>query len=139
MLVTLSAYTYFSKTFSDKRRVQIRDRKNAEKKADFTLNESIMNYETVKAFTNEKLEETKYSNILDNLRRCAMVVQGSLSQLNVGQAIIFSAGMTLNLAMAANDVVNGVMTPGDFILIQAYFMQLAGPLFNMGMLFREVA
>lgn len=46
--------------------------------------------------------------------------------------------MTLNLAMAANDVANGVMTPGDFILLQAYFMQLAGPLFNMGMLFREV-
>ena len=45
----------------------------------------------------------------------------------------------MNLFMAANDVVNGVMTPGDFILIQAYFMQLAGPLFHMGQLFREIA
>mmetsp|Transcript_21619 Transcript_21619/g.28943 ORF Transcript_21619/g.28943 Transcript_21619/m.28943 type:complete len:90 (+) Transcript_21619:1114-1383(+) len=41
--------------------------------------------------------------------------------------------------MAANAVVNGTMTPGDFILLQAYFMQMAGPLFNMGMFFREVA
>ena len=41
--------------------------------------------------------------------------------------------------MAANDVASGTMTPGDFILLQAYFMQLAGPLFNMGMVFREVA
>ena len=98
-----------------------------------------MNYETVKAFTNEKYEEQRYGGLLDELKRCAMVVQTSLSQLNVGQTLIFSAGLTLNLFMAANDVVNGVMTPGDFILIQAYFMQLAGPLFNMGTLFREVA
>lgn len=45
--------------------MQIRQRKNAEKKAEFTLNESIMNYETVKAFTNEKLEETRYTQILE--------------------------------------------------------------------------
>ena len=81
-----------------------------------------MNYETVKAFTNEKYEEQRYGGLLDELKRCAMVVQTSLSQLNVGQAVIYSTGLTLNLFMAANDVVNGVMTPGDFILIQAYFM-----------------
>lgn len=40
--------------------------------------------------------------------------------------------------MAANDVSLGLMTPGDFILVQAYFMQLSGPLFNMGMMFREI-
>ena len=51
-----------------------------------------------------------------------MAVQLSLSQLNIGQAVIYSTGLTMNLFMAANDVVNGVMTPGDFILIQAYFM-----------------
>ena len=67
MLVTLAAYTYFSKEFSAKRRIQIRDRKNAEKKAEFTLNESIMNYETVKAFTNEKFEEKRYAGMLDKL------------------------------------------------------------------------
>jgi len=53
--------------------------------------------------------------------------------------VIYSLGMTVNLAMAANDVSLGLMTPGDFILLQAYFMQLSGPLFNMGTLFREVA
>lgn len=98
-----------------------------------------MNYETVKAFTNEKFEEDRYRVMLSELKRCAMVVQTSLSQLNVGQAVIYSTGLTINLFMAANAVVNGTMTPGDFILIQAYFMQLAGPLFNMGTLFREVA
>ena len=47
--------------------------------------------------------------------------------------------MILNLWMAGHDVCTGAMTTGDFILLQAYFMQLAGPLFNMGTLFREVA
>jgi ABC-type transport system involved in Fe-S cluster assembly fused permease/ATPase subunit len=46
--------------------------------------------------------------------------------------------MILNLMMSANDVSLGLMTAGDFILIQAYFMQLSGPLFNMGTLFREL-
>ena len=75
MMLTLGAYTYYTKTFSAKRRVQIRERKNAEKKAEFTLNESILNYETVKTFSNEKYEEKRYSGLLDNLRRCAMIVQ----------------------------------------------------------------
>ena len=75
MILTLAAYTYYSKTFSAKRRVQIRERKDAEKKAEFALNESIMNYETVKAFTNEKLEETRFSKLLNDLRKCAMTVQ----------------------------------------------------------------
>lgn len=67
-----------------------------------------------------------------------MTVQKSLSKLNCGQNIIFSAGSIINLLMAANDVSMGKMTPGDFFMINAYFMQLAGPLFNMGTLFREV-
>lgn len=46
--------------------------------------------------------------------------------------------MIANLMMAARDVSLGLMTAGDFVLIQAYFMQLSGPLFNMGMMFREV-
>jgi ATP-binding cassette, subfamily B, heavy metal transporter len=46
--------------------------------------------------------------------------------------------MLANLFMASHDVSLGLMTAGDFVLVQAYFMQLSGPLFNMGMLFREV-
>lgn len=67
-----------------------------------------------------------------------MVVQKSLGQLNLGQTFIFSTGMMVNLMMAARDVSFGLMTAGDFILLNAYFSQLSGPLFNMGMLFREV-
>ena len=103
------------------------------------MNESIMNYETVKAFNNEKLEYNRYETLLQKLRRNAVEVQLSLGQLNVGQSAIFLTGLSLNLLMAANEVCNGTMTPGDFVMISAYFSQLAGPLFNMGTLFREVA
>lgn len=65
-------------------------------------------------------------------------MQNSLSMLNMGQALIFSTGLTLNLLLAAHQVSTGIMTPGDFVMIQALFMQLAGPLFNMGTFFREI-
>ena len=64
MLVTLGVYTYFTKVTSTKRRVYIRERKDAEKKSEFYLNESIMNYETVKAFNNEALEKRRYKELL---------------------------------------------------------------------------
>ena len=139
MILTLACYTAYSKVVSDSRRVQIRTRKNSEKASEFYLNESIMNFETVKAFNNEKMENQRYSDLIDKLRSNAMDVQKSLSQLNVGQSVIFLTGLSLNLMMAANEVCNGTMTPGDFVMISAYFQQLAGPLFNMGTLFREVA
>jgi ATP-binding cassette, subfamily B, heavy metal transporter len=138
MLITLSLYTAFTKQVSNYRRQEMQNKKEAEKKSEFYLNESIMNYETVKAFNNEALEKKRYQSHLDSLFDCAMKVQKSLSKLNQGQNVIFTTGSILNLVMALTDVSKGIMTPGDFIMINAYFMQLSGPLFNMGTLFREV-
>jgi len=84
MLATLGLYTYFSKTLSAMRRVEIRQRKDADKNSEFYLNESIMNYETVKAFNNELLENSRYKDLLEKLRMCARNVQKSLSELNIG-------------------------------------------------------
>ena len=67
MLATLGLYAKFTSEFSKKRIVYIRDRKNSEKKSEFVLNESIMNYESVKVFGNENFEKNKYDKILDNL------------------------------------------------------------------------
>jgi len=76
-----------------------------------------MNYETVKSFGGEELETKKYGKVLDDVRHHANVVQTSLSHLNIGQAVIFSTGLTLNLLMAAHEVSAGTMTPGDFVMI----------------------
>ena len=78
MMVTLSLYTYFTKIVSDTRRIQMNDKKNAEKGSEFYLNESIMNYEAVKNFNNEELEKSRYSKLLDKLEDTSMVVQKSL-------------------------------------------------------------
>ena len=121
MLITLGFYTYYSKVVSEGRRVEMREKKNSEKDSEFYLNESIMNYETVKAFNNEKMENSRYKGLIDRLKNNSMMVQMSLSKLNVGQSVIFLTGLTLNLAMAANEVVNGTMTPGDFVMLAAYF------------------
>jgi ABC-type transport system involved in Fe-S cluster assembly fused permease/ATPase subunit len=79
MLITLSLYTYFSKAVSETRRVQMSDKKDAEKASEFYLNESIMNYEAVKSFNNEELEKSRYRKLLDKLEHCAKVVQKSLT------------------------------------------------------------
>ncbi len=97
-----------------------------------------MNYETVKVFNNENLEISRYDRLLDKIKQSAIFIQQTLGRLNVGQSFIFSCGLTLNLFMAAFDVSHGILTPGDFVMIQALFMQLAAPLNQMGMLFRQI-
>jgi len=67
MLITLGLYTYFTKSVSEIRRIQMSNKKNAEKKSEFYLNESTINFESVKNFNNEKLEATRYRKLLDNL------------------------------------------------------------------------
>jgi len=67
MVVTLALYTYFSKEFSAIRRVQMAEKKNAEKKSEFYLNESTINYESVKNFNNEELEKSRYQKLVENL------------------------------------------------------------------------
>lgn len=64
--------------------MEIRERKNLDKKQEFYQNESIMNYDSVKAFGNEKLEINRYDTILVNLEKQANIVQQSLSRLNIG-------------------------------------------------------
>ena len=76
-----------------------------------------MNYDAVKAFGNEKLEIERYDSLLKRLEVQANVVQKSLCDLNVGQSMIFSTGLTINLMMAAHGVSTGAMTPGDFVMI----------------------
>ena len=69
MMLTLGLYTYFSKSVSENRRVQMAEKKNAEKKSEFYLNESTINFESVKNFGNEELEKSRYKKLLDDLEQ----------------------------------------------------------------------
>ncbi len=92
--------------------------------------------ETTRFFTREDEEIKKYHEMNKNLNKANLNLQYSLSALNTGQQCIIAAGMFGNLAMAALDVSHGLLTPGDFVMIQSIFLQIAQPLFFMGTVFR---
>lgn len=96
----LGLYSKFTHSYSKIRQGYIRGKRNEDKKADFFLNESILNYDTVKYFGNEKLEFNRYNRIQQEINKMSMKVQYSLANLNSGQQFIFALGMTINLMMA---------------------------------------
>ena len=100
--------------------------------------DSLLNYETVKYFSNENHEAARYDRALKGYESAAVTSQLSLSLLNIGQGIIIAGGLVLLLGMAVPQVVNGEMTVGDFVAIQAYLIQLYLPLNFLGFAYREI-
>jgi len=100
--------------------------------------ESLLNYETVKYFGNEEHEARRYDASLTRYERAAVRSQVSLSILNIGQAAIISAGLTLVMWMAATGIAEGRYTLGDFVLVNTYLLQLYSPLSFFGFIYREI-
>ena len=106
--------------------------------ANATVVDSLMNYETVKYFNNEEFEEKRYKDKLLIWQQAAEKSQGSLSVLNLGQAIIISFSAVLILLLAYSQFTKGFMTIGDLVLINAFLIQLFLPLNFLGVLYREL-
>ncbi len=100
--------------------------------------DSLLNFETVKYFGNEKHEYGRYDISLAGYENAAIKSQKSLSLLNVGQASIISVGVVLLMYMAAQGVVDGKLTVGEFVLANTYMMQLFMPLNFLGFVYREM-
>jgi ATP-binding cassette subfamily B protein len=100
--------------------------------------DSLLNYETVKYFGNEDLEARRFDSSMARYERAAVRTYSSLGLLNTGQAVIFTIGMVICMLLAARDVTSGVLTVGDFVMINAILMQLYLPLNFMGMVYREI-
>lgn len=100
--------------------------------------DSLMNYETVKYFNNEELEVSQYDKKLASWEKSAIHNQTSLSVLNIGQGIIISAGLTALMLLAGQGVVEGELSLGDLVLINAYLLQLYMPLGFLGFVYREI-
>jgi ATP-binding cassette subfamily B protein len=100
--------------------------------------DSLLNYETVKYFGNEDHEARRYDGAFAVYERAAVSNRTSLSALNVGQAFIIAVGVTAMMSMAALGIKNGTMTVGDFVLVNAYLIQLYMPLNLLGMVYREI-
>ena len=100
--------------------------------------DSLLNYETVKYFNNEAFEAGRYDDNLERYRRAALASQRTLSLLNAGQQCIIAAGLVAMLWRATQGVVDGRMTLGDLVMVNAFMIQIYIPLNFLGTLYREL-
>lgn len=120
-------------------RIQFRRNMNeTDSQANTHAIESLLNYETVKYFGNERHEAQRYDGALKRYEQAAVRSNVSLSLLNIGQAFIISIGLTLVMWQAAIGIADGRYTLGDFVLVNTYLLQLYQPLGFFGFVYREV-
>ncbi|MCC5795798.1 MAG: ABC transporter ATP-binding protein/permease [Methylophaga sp.] len=100
--------------------------------------DSLLNYETVKYFNNEAFEAARYDQKLTRWEHSAIRNQTSLSVMNIGQGVIIAVGLTLLMLLAAQGVIDGELTLGDLVLVNAYLLQLYLPLGFLGFVYREI-
>ncbi len=138
VFVSVVSYVWFSKSITDWRTKFIREANQADSRSSTRAIDSLINFETVKYFTNEKYESDLYDEELDKWEQAKRKNRLTLFGLNFGQAFIITASMTAMLSLAAYEVTQGVMTIGDFVLINAFMMQIFIPLNFLGFVYREI-
>ncbi|MEQ9519668.1 MAG: ABC transporter ATP-binding protein/permease [Parvibaculum sp.] len=100
--------------------------------------DSLLNYETVKYFGNEAHETKRYDKAMQGYEDAAIRTSTSLSVLNTGQTLIFTVGLIALMLMAASGVAEGALTVGEFVMVNAFMIQLSGPLNLLGSVYREI-
>ena len=137
-LVTVAAYAAFT-IFTTDWRLRFRRESNAlDSKANTRAIDSLLNYETVKTYGNERWEVAEFDRVMEKYEKAAVRNQSSLAILNIGQGLIVSLGAVTLMIMAAYGRISGQMTIGDFILVNTYMLQLAQPLNFFGFVYRNV-
>jgi ATP-binding cassette subfamily B protein len=137
-IVTVSIYVAFT-ILTMEWRMEFRYTMNTqESKANSQAIDSLINYETVKSFGNERLELNRYDETLDVWENAAVKNQTSMSLLNFGQTAIISTGVTLIMFLATYGVLQGKMTLGDLVLVNMFLLQLFIPLNFLGMIYRAM-
>jgi ATP-binding cassette subfamily B (MDR/TAP) protein 7 len=138
VLATIGAYVSYTVGITQWRTQFRKDMNKAENEASGRLSDSLLNYETVKYFNNEKQEGQVYEGTLRKYQDAALRAQSSLSMLNFGQNAIFTCGLTTIMYLTALDVINGNATVGDLVLVNGLLFQLSVPLNFIGSVYREV-
>ena len=131
---------YVGLTFSiTEWRIRLRRRMNeADNDASTKVVDSLLNYETVKYFGNEEHEARRFDSALQGYEVAATKSRISLSVLNTSQAAAVALGITLIMILAADGIAAGTMTLGDFVMVNAYLIQIAMPLNLLGTVYREI-
>lgn len=135
---SIAIYITYSVTATNWRTRYIRAANKADSSSNTRAIDSLLNYETVKYFTNESYEAKAYDAQLADWEKAKMQNRLSLFALNGGQALIISLSMTAMLGLAAYQVSHNQMTLGDFVLVNAFMMQLFIPLNFLGFVYREI-
>ena len=134
----LVLYIGFTVTVTEWRTHFRRAMNEQESKASTRAVDALINYETVKYFSNERFEQDRYDDNLQRLERASIKSQTSLSALNLGQSLIIASAVTLLVWRATLGVVAGTMTLGDLVLVNALMIQLYVPLNFLGVIYREI-
>lgn len=138
IFVSVVFYVYFSMKATDWRTKYVKQVNQADNATTSRAIDSLLNFETVKYFNNEKFEANRYDVDLEQWETARRKNRLSLFALNGGQAFIIAGAMTSMMALAAINVANGKMTIGDFVLVNAFTMQIFMPLNFLGFVYREI-
>ncbi len=138
VVVTIWLYVWFTFKVTEWR-VAIRRRMNeADTAANQKAIDSLLNFETVKYFGAEAREARRYDDSMRVYESAAVRTGQSLAFLNFGQGLIITAGLVVVMVMAAMEVQSGKLTVGDFVMVQAYMIQITLPLGFLGTVYREI-
>lgn len=136
--VTIVGYIAFTLIVTEWRIKFRREMNASDNEATTKAIDSLLNFETVKYFTNETHESDRFDKALYRYQESAIQSKVSLSFLNIGQGFIIAGGLVAVMVMAGYGVQDGTMTLGDFVLVNTYLLQLYAPLNFLGFVYREI-
>src|SRR6185312_13785950 len=139
-VITVTVALYMTYTYhATEWRIGIRRKMNdSDTDANIKAIDSLLNYETVKYFSAEQREASRYDRSMARYEDASVKAYTSLAILNAGQAVIFTLGLGAAMVLCAYQIEAGSKTVGDFVLINAMMIQLYQPLNFMGMVYREI-
>lgn len=136
--ITMLLYTWFTIKTTAWRTTFRKQANAADNKGATVAVDSLINYEAVKSFNNEKYEVAQYDTTLKAYEKASVKIATSLAALNSGQNFIFSSALTMMMLLGAQGIVKGTMTVGDLVLVNQLVFQLSLPLNFLGTVYREL-
>ena len=138
ILVSVLVYVVFSIRVTEWRTSFVREANSRDNESNSRAIDSLLNYETVKYFNNERYEAEQYDQGLERWEQARLKNRLSMAALNTGQAFIIGVSLIVIMSMAVREVAAGQMTLGDFTMVNAYLIQLFVPLNALGFVYREI-
>jgi len=138
IMLTIVGYVLFTLLFTNWRLRFRRQMNETDQEANTKAVDSLLNYETVKYFNNERHEGRRYDETMTRYERAYTKSETTLNLLNAGQALIMAAGLTAVMLLAGRGIATGTMSIGDFVMVNTYLIQLYLPLNILGFAYREI-